>query len=285
MKFGLIPVNIGVQNLEQMVGLAQLAESSGFESVWTFEHVLVPVDYQSKYPYDSSGKMGAAPETPFVDPLIALTAVAAATKTIRLGTGVNILSQVNPLYMAKQAASLDFVSNGRFMLGVGIGWLKEEFAALGVPFERRGARFDDYVEAIKKVWSGEVVEHQSDFINWSGFKSYPLPVQKPHLPIITGGAAGKIFERTAKHAQGWYAPMGTPEELTPALEKLKAACDTIGRDVSEIEITCMWPGRGGKESIEALEAAGVSRVVTPIPALGKNPIEGIQKVAEEVIAA
>ncbi len=285
MKFGLIPVNIGVQNLEQMVGLAQLAEGSGFESVWTFEHVIVPVDYQSKYPYDSSGKMGAAPETPFVDPLIALTAIAAATKTIRLGTGVNILSQVNPLYMAKQAASLDFVSGGRFMLGVGIGWLKEEFEALGVPFERRGARFDDYVEAIKKVWSGDVVEHQSDFISWSGFKSYPLPVQKPHLPIITGGAAGKIFERTARYAQGWFAPMGTPEDLTPALEKLKAACDAIDRDVSEIEITCMWPGRGGKDFIGALEAAGVSRVVTPIPALGANPVEGIQKVAEEVIAA
>ncbi|MEE8079577.1 MAG: LLM class flavin-dependent oxidoreductase, partial [Pseudomonadales bacterium] len=179
MKFGLIPVNIGVESLEQMVGLAQLAEASGFESVWTFEHVIVPMDYQSKYPYNPSGKMGADPATNFVDPFVALSAIAAATKTIRLGTGVNILSQVNPLYMAKQAASLDFVSNGRFMLGVGIGWLQEEFAALGVPFERRGARFDDYVVAMKKIWAGDVVEHESDFINWSGFKSYPLPVQQP----------------------------------------------------------------------------------------------------------
>ncbi|HEY5646261.1 MAG TPA: TIGR03619 family F420-dependent LLM class oxidoreductase, partial [Pseudomonadales bacterium] len=185
MKFGLIPVNIGVQSAAQMVGLAQLAEHSGYESVWTFEHVIVPVNYDSKYPYNASGKMGVTPETVMVDPLIALAAIAGATKTVRLGTGVNILSQVNPLYMAKQAASLDFASGGRFMLGVGIGWLREEFEALGVPFERRGARFDDYVVAMKKVWSGEVVEHQSDFISWSGFKSYPLPVQKPHLPIIT----------------------------------------------------------------------------------------------------
>ncbi len=134
MKFGLIPVNIGVQSPEQIVELAQLAESLDFESVWTFEHVIVPLDYASKYPYNPTGKMGAAPETNFVDPLIALSVVAQATSTIRLGTGVNILSQVNPLYMAKQAASLDFISGGRFMLCVGIGWLQEEFDALGVPF-------------------------------------------------------------------------------------------------------------------------------------------------------
>ena len=154
MKIGLIPVNIGVPNVAAMTGLAQLAESVGFESLWTFEHVIVPMDYQSKYPYNKTGKMGAPPETNFVDPLIALSAIAAQTKTIRLGTGVNILSQANPLYVAKQSASLDFVSNGRFMLGVGIGWLQEEFRAAGIPFERRGARFDDYMQAMRKVWSG-----------------------------------------------------------------------------------------------------------------------------------
>ncbi len=124
MKFGLIPVNIGVDSAEQMIGLAQVAEGVGYESVWTFEHVIVPVDYQSKYPYDESGKMGVEPETIFFDPLIALTAIAAQTRTLRLGTGINILSQANPLYLAKQAASLDVLSNGRFMLGVGIGWLQ-----------------------------------------------------------------------------------------------------------------------------------------------------------------
>ncbi|MGE0621072.1 MAG: TIGR03619 family F420-dependent LLM class oxidoreductase [Pseudomonadales bacterium] len=283
MKIGLIPVNIGVESAAQMVGLAQLAERCGYESVWTFEHVIVPVDYQSKYPYNASGKMGAVPETVMVDPLVALAAVAGATSTLRLGTGVNILSQVNPLYMAKQAASLDFVSGGRFMLGVGIGWLQEEFEALGVPFERRGARFDDYVVAMKKVWSGDVVEHQSDFISWSGFKSYPLPVQKPHLPVITGGAAGRIFERTAKHANGWFAPMGDPKDLKPALDKLAAACDAVDRDPREIEITCMWPGQGGRDFLAALQAVGVSRVVVPVMALGPNPVEGIERLAADVI--
>jgi len=284
MKFGLIPVNIGVESLEQMVGLAQLAEASGFESVWTFEHVIVPMDYQSKYPYNPSGKMGADPATNFVDPFVALSAIAAATKTIRLGTGVNILSQVNPLYMAKQAASLDFVSNGRFMLGVGIGWLQEEFAALGVPFERRGARFDDYVVAMKKIWAGDVVEHESDFINWSGFKSYPLPVQQP-LPVIMGGAKGKIYERIARHGDGWFAPIGDPAELAVALAELKTQCDAVERDFSEVEITCMWPGQGGVEAVQALAEAGASRLVVPLMGLGDNPLEGIQKLSEEVVQA
>jgi probable F420-dependent oxidoreductase len=285
MKFGLIPINVGIQSADQLTSLAQLAERSGFESVWTFEHVMVPEDYQSRYPYNDSGKMGAPAETPFVDPLLALTAVAAATETIRLGTGVNILSQVNPLYMAKQAASLDFLSGGRFMLGIGIGWLREEFQALGVPFERRGARFDDYVAAMKKVWSGETVEHESEFISWSGFKSYPLPVQKPHLPLVMGGAAGKIHERTARFGDGWFAPVTDPETLAPALAELRATCERLDRNFSDIEITCMWPGRGGPEAVQALADLGVSRLVVPIQALGADPVTGIQKLAEEVVNA
>lgn len=283
MKLGLIPINIGIANLEQMVGVAQQAENLGYESVWTFEHVIVPEDYSSKYPYHPSGKMGAAPDTPFVDPLIALTAVAGATSTLRLGTGVNILSQVNPLYMAKQAASLDYLSNGRFMLGVGIGWLREEFAALGVPFERRGARFDDYVVAMKKIWSGEEFSHHSDFINWEGFKSYPIPVQKP-LPVIIGGAKGKIYERIARHGDGWFAPIGDPAELSTALDSLRQACDANDRDFAEIEITCMWPGTGGAEAVAALADVGVSRLVIPVMGL-PNPLEAMQKISEEIIHA
>ena len=281
MKVGIIPVNIGVESVEQIVGLAKLAESLKYESVWTFEHVIVPIDYESKYPYNSSGKMGMPPETNFVDPLIALTAVAAVTEEIRLGTGVNILSQVNPLYMAKQAASLDFVSNGRFMLGVGIGWLKEEFEALGVPYEKRGARFDDYVAAMRKVWSEEIVEHESDFISWHGFKSYPLPIQNP-FPVVMGGVKGKIFERTAQLGNGWFAPTGDPNQLQGHLERLKMECDKVGRDLSEIEITCMWPGQGGREFLEELSSVGVGRVVVPMMG-AVDPTEHLQSVAESVM--
>lgn len=285
MKIGLIPVNIGVASVENMIGLARLAEGVGFESVWTFEHVIVPIDYESKYPYDSSGKMGAEPETNFVDPLIALSAVAAATSTLRLGTGVNILPQANPLYLAKQAASLDWVSGGRLMLGLGIGWLREEFAALGVPFERRGARFDDYVEAMRKVWSGDQVEHQSDFVSWSGFKSYPRPVQDP-LPIVIGGSKGKAFERIAKAGQGWYAPTSSVADLESLLPQLDEACDAVGRDRSTVEISAMWiPAVEGPETVSRYEELGVSRLIVPAMAIvgEESPAEAIQRFGEETV--
>jgi probable F420-dependent oxidoreductase len=284
MKIGLIPVNVGVKSVEQMVGLAQYAESLGVESVWTFEHAMVPVDYTSRYPYSQDGKMGARPDANFIDPLIALAAVAASTRTIRLGTGVNIVAQANPLQLAKQAASLDFVSNGRFMLGAGIGWLREEFDAMGVPFEHRGARFDDYIVAMRKVWAGDVVEHQSDFINWSGFQSYPLPVQKPGVPIIMGGSKGKIYERIARLGDGWFAPTDSAEALAPMLEPLKAKCAEVGRNYDSIEISSMWNNKGGLDAIKAFADIGVSRVIVPVFALKGDPVSGLGKLAEEIIA-
>ena len=282
MKLGLIPVNIGVTDATLLVGMAQKAEALGYESLWTFEHVVVPVEYQSKYPYNKTGNMGAPPETPFVDPLIALTAIAVHTQKIRLGTGVNILSQTNPLLFAKQAASLDRLSDGRLMLGLGIGWLQEEFVAMGVPFEKRGARFDDYVQAMRKVWSGEVVEHSSEFLNWTNFKSYPIPVQSP-LPIIMGGNKGKIFERIARDGQGWFVPGTDIEEIKGLLAQLKKTCEEVGRDYSEVEITVMWTGQGGKAALEELAAIGAERAVVPLQALGENPAEGMEKLAGAVI--
>jgi probable F420-dependent oxidoreductase len=285
MKIGLIPVNVGVPNAQSMIGMAQLAESLGFESVWTFEHAIVPNDYESKYPYSPTGKMGAAPDTNFVDPLIALTAIAAQTKTIRLGTGVNILSQANPLYLAKQAASLDFVSNGRFELGVGIGWLREEFQAAGTPFERRGERFDDYVQAMRKIWSGETVEHKSDFLDWTGFKSYPVPIQKP-FPVVIGGTKGKAFERTARYGNGWFAPTASTEDLAPMLGQLDKACTEVGRDRAEIEVSAMWfPNAEDLSDVEKYAEMGVGRLIVPVPALGKgNPVDNLKAFSEKVIS-
>lgn len=285
MKIGLIPVNVGTPNAAAMIGLAQLAESLGFESIWTFEHAIVPNNYESKYPYSADGKMGTQPETHFVDPLIALAAVAAQTTTIRLGTGVNILSQANPLYVAKQAASLDFVSNGRFELGVGIGWLREEFRAAGTPFERRGARFDDYIQAMRKIWSGDTVEHKSEFLDWTGFKSYPVPVQSP-LPVVIGGTKGKAFERTARYGNGWFAPTASVEQLTPMIGQLDQACADVGRDRSEIAVTAMWfPNPSDLSDVERYAEIGVSRLIVPMPALGKgNPVDNLKAFSENVIA-
>lgn len=284
MKLGIIPINVGPDRPEAIVAMATKSEEIGLESVWTFEHVIVPVDYSSKYPYSADGKMGTTPETPFVDPLIALTLVAAHTQKLRLGTGVNILPQVNPLLLAKQAASLDFVSGGRFMLGVGIGWLREEFDAMGVSFERRGARFDEYVQAMRKVWSGEVVEHDGEFVKWTGFKSLPRPAQDP-FPVVIGGTKGKAFQRVARHGDGWFAPSMVVEELKPWIEELGKACEAEGRDVSSVEITCMWLPAMGLDSIPRFEELGVDRLVVPLPALGKgNPLENLDRFGDEVVA-
>jgi probable F420-dependent oxidoreductase len=285
MKFGIAPINKGVASPDDMIAHAKLAETAGVESVWTFEHVIIPLDYESRYPYNASGRMASEPETNYVDPLLALTAIAAETTTLRLGTGVNILSQANPLLMAKQVASLDFISKGRFMLGAGIGWLQEEFAAMGTPFEKRGARFDDYIQAMRKVWSGEVVEHESEFLSWHNFKSYPVPVQTP-LPVHIGGNKGKAFERVARYGNGWYSPSGSVAELSEHLAQLRQACDSVGRDFSEIEITGVWIMRGGLDSIKRLQDIGVHRLTVPIFAIW--PDEGadmIRKLGDEIISA
>jgi alkanesulfonate monooxygenase SsuD/methylene tetrahydromethanopterin reductase-like flavin-dependent oxidoreductase (luciferase family) len=154
---------------------------------------------------------------------------------------------------------------------------------MGVPFERRGARFDDYVVAMKKVWSGDVVEHDSEFLNWHGFKSFPLPVQRPHVPVIIGGAKGKIYERIATVGDGWFAPAGDPAELSKSLEELKAVCKRLGRNYSEIEITAMWQPQTGLDTIRKLRDIGVARVVTFAMA-GGDPTDAIKRLGDEVIA-
>lgn len=285
MKIGLIPCNVGVNDVESIVYMAKTAEEIGLESLWTFEHAIVPVDYDSPYPYSADGKMGATPETNFVDPLIALATVAAHTEKLMLGTGVNILPQANPLMLAKQAASLDFVSKGRLLLGIGIGWLEEEFNALGVPFERRGARFADYVEAMRKVWSGDKVEHESDFLRWTNFKSYPRPIQDP-LPLIIGGAKKNAMKRVARYGQGWYAPAASVDQLAGMLPALDEACAAEGRDRSTIEITTMYVPvmEPAAEAIPRYRDLGVGRLVIPLQALGDKPMESIARLGDEVLA-
>lgn len=286
MKIGIVGLNIGVESGERMLAFARGAEEMGVESVWTFEHVMVPLEYASPYPYTADGKMAVTPETTMVDPLISLSAIAAATSTLRLGTGVNILPQSNPLLLAKQAASLDFVSDGRFMLGVGIGWLAEEFAAMGVPFERRGARHDDYAEAMRKVWSGEVVEHESDYLDWSGFKSLPRPVQDP-FPLVIGGATGRVFERVARHGQGWFAPATNLAALEEMMRPLAPACEAEGRDPASVEISSMWiPGLEPPDLFPRYEALGVDRLVVPLVVVagGGDPLEGLKRFGDEVMA-
>ncbi len=285
MKIGIVPINIGAQaHPEKIADLAKAAEESGIESVWTFEHVIVPVAYASKYPYHPSGKMAAEPETPFIDPLIALTYAAAHTTRIKLATGVNILAQTNPLLLAKQAASLDNLCGGRLLLGLGVGWLEEEFRAMGTPFARRGARADDYITAMKEVWAGGVMDHKSDFLDWRGFKSYPLPVQKPHLPIVIGGISDAALRRAARFGDGWFAATTKPEDLAGMITTLRRYAEEAGRDPAAIEVSIFWAkAADGPEAAKPFRDLGVGRLIVPLHTLGDDPIDGVRKLGDAVV--
>jgi probable F420-dependent oxidoreductase len=281
MKIGIVAINVGgPETAERMIETVQHAESAGIESVWTFEHVIVPTEYASVYPYAKSGKMPIAPEAWFIDPLISLAYIASATKTIRLGTGVNIFPQTNPLMFAKQAASLDVLSDGRLELGLGIGWLAEEYEAMGTPFERRGARFDDYLAAVKKVWSGEAVEHRSEFLSWHDFKSYPTPKQKPHPPILIGGTTTKSLQRVVDSAQGWYAPSDSQEQLSEKIAELRKLAADAGRSFDTIEISTSWRVNARPDALSAFEDLGIERAVAFLSSTGESdPRKAIDVIA------
>lgn len=281
MKVGIVPINVGLTDPAAITAIAQAAEAAGLESVWTFEHVMVPVDYGSRYPYHPSGKMPVRTDTPFVDPLITLAYVAAKTTTLRLGTGINILPQANPLLMAKQVASLDVLSGGRLELGLGTGWLAEEFDAMGTPFARRGARFDDYLAGMKQVWTGETVDHSGEFLVWSGFQSHPTPIQRPHPPIWVGGTSDRAYRRVAQTADGWVAPNNKLEQLEAQLAQLHTIARRHERDPDTIRVTAMWALSKESERLGAYADLGVERVLVPLGATGEmDPLDAIARIAE-----
>ncbi|MDH4146982.1 MAG: LLM class F420-dependent oxidoreductase [Acidimicrobiia bacterium] len=293
MKVGVVPVN-GGPFIEPgvLTSFAQLVESLGYESVWTFEHVIVPDQYSSVYPYNPSGKLAISGSDRFVDPLVALTWVAAATERLRLGTGVNILSQANPLYLAKWASSIDHLSGGRLMLGVGVGWLREEFEALGVPFERRGPRADEYIDAMSAAWRGETVEYRGEFVDWHGWSMQPTPTQRPgrsgdpRVPIVVGGTSPAAIRRLVARGDGWYVIHKDLDEFRTLMAAMRAECERQGRDPSELEITAYWNHhREGLDGARAYEEEGVHRLLVNTAALrmGK-PFEAVQRFADEVLS-
>ena len=223
---------------------------------------------------------------PFVDPLIALSFVAAATERIRLGTGVNILTQTNPLYLAKQASSIDHLSGGRLMLGLGVGWLAEEFHALGVPFERRGARADEYLDAMRQAWSGETVEARGDFVDWSGFKMLPRPAQEPGVPIVVGGTTDAAIRRVVTRGDGWYVIHpdldGLRRQHDPPTGRVRAPGARPGRDRDH---GLLEPPSGRPRGLEVYAEHGVSRVLVNLAALRMGRTEeAARRFADEVLS-
>src|SRR5262245_18562692 len=213
---------------------ARAAEAAGFESLWTVEHVVYPDDYQSTYPYSPDGKMPAVPSTPIPDPLIWLAYVASVTSRIRLATGILILPQRNPVILAKELATLDHLSGGRVELGIGVGWLREEFDALGVPWDRRGARTDDYMQAMRALWAGDGATYQGEFAAFDRVSSNPKPAQST-IPIVIGGHSRAAAERAGRLGDGFFPGRGTPSELAELMDIVRQVAADHGRDPSAIE--------------------------------------------------
>jgi probable F420-dependent oxidoreductase len=268
MRYGIVFANTGpLGTAEGAVALAEACDAHGVESVWTVEHVLVPGAYESEYPYSSTGKMPGSEDSPIPDPLIWLTWVAANSSKVRLGTGVLILPQRNPAVLAKEVATLDALSKGRVELGIGVGWLEEEFDALGVPFDRRGQRTDEYIAALREMWTTEETSFAGEFVNWERVMSFP----KPHdgsPPIVVGGHSHAAARRAGRLGDGFFP--GRQEILGELIETMRTTAESAGRDPDAIEITtgaAMTP-----EKRQALVELGVSRMVFPPPAFTPDEI-------------
>ncbi|MET0698281.1 MAG: LLM class F420-dependent oxidoreductase [Mycobacterium sp.] len=243
MKLGLYGLNVGAGVApRQARTTAVLAEELGLESLWALDHVVMPSGYETEYPYHESGKMmGGVEEVDIAEPLTWLTFAAAVTERIKLGTGVIILPQRNPVVLAKQVASLDVLSGGRLLLGVGVGWLAEEFAAVGVPWPDRGRRHDDYVEAMRALWRDTRASVHNTYTDFDNAISLPHPVRRS-VPIVIGGRSDRSARRAAEIGDGYFPSITEPGQLAPLLDIMNAESIRRERDPAEIEVTVPYPG-------------------------------------------
>ena len=286
MKFGLRYASLGhYSNGPAAVELAQAAEAAGFDSIWTVEHVVVPHAYQSRYPYSPTGRMGSGLEDfPIPDPLIWLAFIASATRTIKLGTAILILPQRNPVVTAKAVATLDHLAGGgRVLLGIGVGWLAEEFSALGLPFADRGPRTDEYVAAMRALWSQERATFKGRFISFDQVFCRPRPPEQ-RIPIIVGGDTTAAARRAGRLGDGYFPARGASPEL---IEEMRVAAEQAGRNPDEIELTVSAPT--DLAEIEVLARRGITRIAVPVssgaglPAQVKTP-DDVLRYGKDVIA-
>lgn len=264
MRFGLaFASSIAIEG-DDALEICRRAEAGGFESVWGGEHVVLPSTIESRYPYTSDGKIPAQPDTPIPDPLIWLAFAAAAAPTLRLGTCILIVPQRNPIVLAKELATLDRISGGRVELGLGVGWLKEEFDALGVEWDRRGARNDEYIAAMQALWAGPHAEFHGEFVDFPPVTCSPRPVQSK-IPIIVGGDTDVAIRRAVRLADGYFPGEGDAERLRGLVQRLHRAAEGAGRDPRSIGINAMFGQYMGEpeRGVEVMAELEVDRVMVP----------------------
>ncbi|MEZ5817414.1 MAG: LLM class F420-dependent oxidoreductase [Hyphomicrobiaceae bacterium] len=269
MKFALHFSNSNFPDAAGAKRLATAAEAAGFESLVVIEHVVWPTNYTSRYPYSSTGRLPGGPETNLPDPLIWMAFALAATSKLRCMTGILILPQRNPVVLAKELATLDAMSGGRLELGIGVGWLREEFEALGVPFEKRGARADEYIAAMRALWATDDASFHGKFVDFTGMSCNPKPLNG-RVPIHIGGHSEAAARRAATLGDGFFPATGSQVDITPIISFMRKTALEHGRDPSTIEITTGCPGAlpgSGHDPLEAVAdaaARGVGRIVLPV---------------------
>ena len=283
MKVGMMFANVAFFGTRDGAAkVAQAAEDAGLESLWTVEHVVIPEGYESAYPYSPSGKMPGGETAPIPDPLAWLSYVSALTTTVRLATGIVILPQRNPVVLAKEVATIDVLSGGRMTLGVGIGWLEEEFDVIGIPFEERTHRTDEYIQAMRALWSQDET-FAGRFTSFENARSNPKPIQEGGVPIVVGGHTKGAARRAGRLGDGFFPARG---DIGVLIEEMKRAAKDAGRDADTIEVTT--GGGWDVDAAKTLEDQGVSRIVFPPPtfdpndmgrALGEISENFIQKIA------
>lgn len=265
MKFGVIaPYAVGkVEEGAYAADFARMAEDNGFESIWTVEHVLMNLEYQSVYPYDPSGRTPFQATTVQPDPLIWLAFAAAVTSTIRLGTGVLNLPQRNPCILAKEAASLDLLSGGRLELGIGVGWVKEESDAVGAVWSERGRRANEYVDVMRALWRSDVSEFHGEFFDFADVVSLPKPQQDGGVPIVVGGHSAAAARRAGRQGDGFFPLGAAGADLDRLLDVMREAAAQAGRDPARIELTLA--GAPDPAAAEAVDAQGADRMIFGSP--------------------
>ena len=238
--------------------MARKAEELGFESLWYAEHPAVPVNSDSPFP--ATG--GEIPWTysHFTDPYIALARASGATSSIKLGTGITLVPERNPLLLAKEIASLDRFSGGRFLFGIGTGWLREETEIFGGDFEHRWTQTREALEVMKELWTKDEAEYHGKYYNFPPVKSYPKPAQQPHPPIIIGGMARNVLRRIVAHADGWLPNRVTPADIEDSRKRLDAMAEEAGRDPKSITIS-VYGQPADRDLVQSYLNAGADRVV------------------------
>jgi probable F420-dependent oxidoreductase len=266
-RLGLHALGIGAGAKRAVIdAVAVAAEQRGFATLWAGEHVVMLDQPSSRYPYSADGRIAVPAAADWIDPLIGLSFAAAATTTIGLATGVLLLPEHNPVVVAKQAATLDWLSGGRFTLGVGIGWSRDEFDTLGVPFERRATRTAEYVTAMRTLWCDDIASFAGEFVHFDRVRLNPKPVRDRRIPIMVGGNSDAALRRVVTWGDGWYG-FNLPDVAAVAerVALIRRLCGETGRDPAELRLAVSLEHQGDGHAAALIEVGIDELIVVASP--------------------